>query len=269
MLLGLRSLFEPTGTSAAIAGSATLTFTNTASATGVASILGATTLAFTNTASVIGTASLVGATTVTFTNTAALGASASVLGTTALTFASTAALVGVASVQGATVFTFALSGNIALSGTAGISGSTTVTFASSGSVTTDEVVAAPGSAVGGGSSSYDQKHWRKVKEEEERLEVDIRKIYRRLIGANDPVVVEKVEAIVKTVVKPQKFAPAKKNVELERRIAQLTIDKVSIETEIALRLAAQELDAKKAREAKQKQRIENMRRIQIILQMAA
>lgn len=123
-------------------------------------------------------------------------------------------------------------------------------------------------AVGGGAfSSIDQKPQKQRKKEDDELTKTIRSIYRRLANSGVPSIAAKAEAIVAAIT-PQVRAPkidvpknAARKAEIEARIEALTAEKISIESEIALRMADQELARKQA------QRAENMRRIHLILQV--
>lgn len=118
-------------------------------------------------------------------------------------------------------------------------------------------VASTASSPAGGSSSFErpQTHQQK-RRAEKKLEDDIRRIYRRLTNAEPEI----AAAIVEPVTSP----PAKKSskaAEVEHRAAQITLSRIGVDAEIALRLAEKELETKRA------QRAENLRRIALILQL--
>lgn len=118
-------------------------------------------------------------------------------------------------------------------------------------------VASTTSSPAGGSSSFErpQTHQQK-RRTEKKLEDDIRRIYRRLTNTEPEI----AAAIVEPITSP----PAKKSskaAEVEHRAAQITLSRIGVDAEIALRLAEKELETKRA------QRAENLRRIALILQL--
>ncbi len=109
-------LFEPTVTGGAIAGSTTLTFTTSASLTGLGALAGASSLTFTTAGALSGTGSLSGASTITFAGAAALAGTGAMAGSSSITF-TTSGVLG----DGLSVVSY-------------ISGSSSLTFTATGAI---------------------------------------------------------------------------------------------------------------------------------------
>lgn len=122
----------------------------------------------------------------------------------------------------------------------------------------------PGSAIGGsGGGGGRHRNYAEERRKDKEFEDDIRRMYRKLVrGEAD--IAERAEAVTAPVTADVKVVRGKYETEEQRaeraaftKSARLTADKISADMEIAMRLLEEELD----------QRAENMRRIQLILQL--
>ncbi len=110
-----------------IAGTADLTFTTSATATGAGALSGATTLTFSPSAIIKGLAPVSGAANVAFTTAGAILGLANTFGASSLTFSTAGIITGRGALTGATTATFTTAGNLAGSGA--LAGASTLTFA--------------------------------------------------------------------------------------------------------------------------------------------
>lgn len=169
----------------------------------------------------------------------------------------TVALTGVASTSAVGSVSVLASGDVtvALTGVGATASVGSVT-ASGGDVTTSPQF---GTGGGGGHKGSSPEEIRRRRRLDEELERELRALYRKIALGKETDLAERVEKIVAPLVQVKK-PPAKRTDRIELRARALQLQKLSIDTQIALRLAEKEYEDRMVDE-------ENMRRISLILQL--
>ena len=129
--------FAPTGTvtgKGAVTGSTSLTFAPTGSLTGKGILTGSASLAFTPAGTVTGTGDVSGSSTLTFTPTASVSGVGQITATSSVTFTPSGAVTGQGAISGASSLTFSLTGSVS-SASVGLTGSSSITFTPSATIT--------------------------------------------------------------------------------------------------------------------------------------
>lgn len=121
-----------------------------------------------------------------------------------------------------------------------------------------------GGAIGGGGgrkhTGFDENDAKCKKKKEEELEAELRQLYREIARGEVPNLAARVEEIVEPYVCGKCGLTKTDILEADVEAKAAVLSNVSVDSEIAIRLAHDELQRKKA------QKIENMRRIKILLE---
>lgn len=232
-------------------GNVTVALTGVSATGSVGSVTPSTTVALTGVAGASAVGSVTPSAAVALTGVAGTAAVGSVTPST------TVALTGVAGTSAVGSVSVLASGDVtvALTGVGATASVGSVT-ASGGDVTTSPQF---GTGGGGGHKGSSPEEIRRRRRLDEELERELRALYRKIALGKETDLAERVEKIVAPLVQVKK-PPAKRTDRIELRARALQLQKLSIDTQIALRLAEKEYEDRMVDE-------ENMRRISLILQL--
>ena len=179
------------GSSVALSGASSITFTPAANLVGDAALSAASSLTFTTAGVLKGDAALSGASSLTFAPSASLVGDASLSGSAALTFAPAADLFVSAALSGVVALAFGASGSLV--GDAGLSGSSSLDFSVTGDLTAPSVEEVQ---TGGGWLS--EEHVRRHRQHDEKR--------RKKLKALDDTIAQAYEDVVHPEIRLAKIA---------------------------------------------------------------